>query len=75
MSTISWLRQAYCGLHGHDTLMQFDKDRMYLECASCGHQSPGWTLTEARPSIRFRGDARRHALKRHPHLVSARRVA
>jgi hypothetical protein len=69
-----WLRQAVCALHGHDNLMQFEKDRMFLECVSCGRQSPGWALTEVPPPVRVRGDARHHAIAR-PHLVSARRIA
>jgi hypothetical protein len=68
------LRQAICGLHGHDTLLHFDKDRMSLRCVSCGHETPGWELNEARPTVTMRGDAHRHALTR-PHLVSARRIA
>lgn len=70
-----WLRQAYCGLHGHDNLLQFEKERMFLRCVSCGHQTPGWELSDMpRPTIRLRGDARHHALAR-PHLVKARRIA
>jgi hypothetical protein len=69
-----WLRQTICGLHGHDTLLHFDKDRMALRCVSCGHETPGWELSEVRPTVTLRGDARRHALPR-PHLVSARRIA
>jgi hypothetical protein len=73
----SWarLRQFYCGLHGHDHLLQFAAERMFLQCVSCGHESPGWELTEAPPKRVLRGDARRHALNR-PHLVGAeRRIA
>ena len=69
-----WLRQAYCGLHGHDSLMQFEKERMFLQCVSCGHESPGWELTDTPPPVRIRGDAPRHAILR-PQLVSARRIA
>ena len=69
-----WLREFYCGLHGHDNLMQFGKDRMFLQCASCGHETPGWLLTETPPRIVARGDSRRHALVR-PRLVTARRIA
>lgn len=68
------LRQMYCGLHGHDTLLNFHKDRMSLRCVSCGHETPGWELNEAPPTVTLRGDARRHALPR-PHLVSERRIA
>jgi len=71
---MDWLRQMYCGLHGHDTLLHFDKERMSLRCVSCGHETPGWELNETRPTVTVRGDARRHALPR-PHLVSARRIA
>jgi hypothetical protein len=72
---LTWLRQAFCGLGGHDNLMHFEKDRMYLRCVSCGRETPGWELSELpKPTMRLRGDARRHALAR-PHLVSARRIA
>ena len=71
---VTRMRQLYCGLLGHDTLMQFEKGRVCLRCTSCGHETPGWTLTEAAPRIVFRGDARRHALVR-PRLVSARHSA
>src|SRR6516165_8079582 len=26
------IRQMYCGLHGHDTMLQFAQDRMFLRC-------------------------------------------
>jgi hypothetical protein len=72
--TISWVRQALCGLHGHDNLLQFQQDRMFLRCASCGRESPGWSLNETPPHVTVRGDTRRHAVVR-PHLISARRIA
>ena len=68
------LRQTFCGLHGHDTLLHFEHERMSLRCVSCGHETPGWELNEAPPTVTVRGDARRHALAR-PQLVSARRIA
>ena len=71
---IDRLRQMYCGLHGHDTLLQFEQDRMFLRCVSCGHQTPGWELNEAPPTVTLRGDARHHRLPR-PQLISARRIA
>ncbi len=68
-------RAFWCGLRGHDNLMHFEKERLFLECASCGHESAGWALTGAPPKIVLRGDARRHALTR-PRLVGAeRRIA
>jgi hypothetical protein len=71
---LDWVRQLVCGFHGHDALLQFGEDRMFLRCVSCGHQSPGWTLDETPPTVKFRGDARRHAIAR-PQLVGARRIA
>ena len=69
-------REFWCGLRGHDNLTHFEKERMFLECVTCGHESPGWALTEAPPKVVLRGDARRHALVR-PHLVAGaeRRIA
>jgi hypothetical protein len=68
------VRQLFCGLHGHDTMLQFEQDRLFLRCVSCGHETSGWELTEAPPTVTVRGDARRHAIVR-PKLVSARRIA
>ena len=68
------LRQMFCGLRGHDTLLHFEDERMSLRCVSCGHETPGWELNEVPPTVTVRGDARRHALVR-PQLVSARRIA
>ncbi len=68
------VRQLYCGLHGHDSLLQFEPDRMFLKCASCGHESPGWELTETPPTVTAREAARPQVIMR-PRLVSARRVA
>jgi hypothetical protein len=73
-NVVTWMHQAFCGLHGHDRYLQFEKDRMFLKCVSCGHESHGWELNDPRPAIRQRGDARRHLLAR-PQLVGARRVA
>jgi hypothetical protein len=70
---LGWFSAFYCGLHGHDNLMQFGKDRVYLRCVSCGHESPGWALTGAPPKAVAHDDARRHAGRRR--LVQARRIA
>jgi len=73
LGVVQRVRQMLCGLHGHDTLLRFEHDRMSLRCVSCGHQTPGWELNEAPPTVTVRGDARRHALR--PRLISTRRVA
>lgn len=69
------LRQAFCGLRGHDTLLHFEDERMSLRCVSCGHETPGWELNEVPPTVTVRGDARRHVLVTRPQLISERRIA
>ena len=71
---VARVRQVFCGMHGHDTLLQFEHDRMFLRCVSCGHESPGWALTETPPTITEQGDARRHMLVR-PEFAEERRIA
>jgi hypothetical protein len=71
---MDWLRQMFCSLHGHDTMLHFQQERMSLRCVSCGHETPGWLLNEVPPTVTIRGDARRLAIVR-PQLVSARRIA
>ena len=66
------LRQLFCGLHGHDTLLHFEDERMSLRCVSCNHETPGWELNETPPTVTVRGDARRHILAQ---PLLARRVA
>jgi hypothetical protein len=70
---IDWLRQMFCGLHGHDTMLHFEQERMSLRCVSCGHETPGWMLNEVPPTVTIRGDARRMAIVR-PQLVSTRQT-
>ena len=71
---IDWLRQTVCSLHGHDTMLHYQQERISLRCVSCGHETPGWMLNEVPPTVTIRGDARRLAMPR-PQLVSARRIA
>jgi len=74
MRAMVMLRQAFCGVRGHDTLLHFEDERMALRCVSCGHETPGWELNEVPPTVTVRGDARRHAIVR-PQLIGARRIA
>lgn len=68
------VRQLWCGLHGHDSLLQFQQDRMFLRCVSCGHETPGWNLQEEAPPTDAAMAEPSRAVVR-PHLISARRVA
>ena len=64
--------QFLCGLHGHDSVLHFERNRVLLRCTSCGHDSPGWEVSGRRPRVRFAGDARRHVLQNRPVLRIAR---
>jgi hypothetical protein len=55
-------------------MMQFEQDRMFLKCVSCGHESPGWELNESAPIPTARTSAPRRAMIR-SQLVGARKVA
>jgi hypothetical protein len=74
VSMFERLRQMMCGLHGHDALVQFEQDRMFLRCVSCGHETHGWELNDLRrPQVSVR-EVPRAALAR-PHFVSERKIA
>ena len=47
------LRRLICAIRGHEDFMQVDKNRIYLLCISCGHESPGWIVDSRRPVLRF----------------------
>ena len=36
--------QVICSLRGHDLLLHFEHDRLSLQCANCGWESPGWII-------------------------------
>lgn len=55
--------QSLCGVRGHDLVRHYERNRVALECASCGHVSPGWTVDGAGPQLRYAGDPRRHQLR------------
>lgn len=60
--------QVLCGLHGHDSVLHFERNRVMMRCTSCGHDTPGWEISGQGPRKRFEGDARRHLLNK-PRLV------
>jgi hypothetical protein len=69
------LGQMLCGLHGHDHLLHFDRNRVYLQCASCGYETPGWSVGQRRPRIRLAGDPKRQYLPARVQSFMGRRVA
>jgi hypothetical protein len=67
------MRQFVCGLHGHDALLHFERGRLSLLCASCGHETPGWDLSASTSQLHD-ADARRARIAHLP-LVRQRRAA
>jgi len=60
--------EMMCGLHGHDSVLHFEGNRVMMRCTSCGYDSPGWEITGQGPRLRYEGDAHRHLINR-PRLV------
>ena len=65
------VRQLICGMHGHDSLLHFERGRMSLLCSSCGHETPGW---DVKGTAMQREARREYRVMRMP-LVGERRVA
>jgi hypothetical protein len=61
--------QVICGLHGHDSVLHFEANRVMMRCTSCGHDTPGWEISGKGPRVRYEGDAHRHLLNSKPRLV------
>ena len=58
--------QMLCGLHGHDSVLHFEGNRVMMRCTSCGHDTPGWEISGQGPRMRYAGDAHRHLLNAKP---------
>lgn len=66
--------QAICGLHGHDSLLHFEENRVCLRCSSCGYETPGWSVDAKRPRLRYSGDEQRYRVADRS-ITRPRRVA
>jgi hypothetical protein len=67
------IRQGLCGVHGHNALLQFERDRMFLKCPSCGYESPGWTVSRASAATSAHPDDSSWTLVR-ARLIGASRI-
>jgi hypothetical protein len=56
------LSQLLCGLSGHDAVLHVEGKRVMMRCTSCGHDTPGWEISERGPRRRYDGDPGRHLL-------------
>jgi len=37
----------FCGLGGHDLLLNVEPTRLSLKCTSCPYETPGWLVKES----------------------------
>jgi hypothetical protein len=74
VSVFDRARHLVCGLQGHDNLLQFGRDRLFLKCVTCGHESPGWAISDTPPPVTQHGDKLRHLLQS-PHFSETQRIA
>jgi len=58
-----WLRQAMCGLQGHDRYLHVEGARVTLRCVSCQHESPGWETGGQAYQRTYAGDPARHRIR------------
>jgi hypothetical protein len=65
------VRQALCSLRGHDEFLQFEKNRVFLRCVSCGSETPGWSVDRKSSVVRFPGVRR----SGHTPTTSTRKIA
>jgi hypothetical protein len=68
------VRQFLCGLHGHDSLLHFEHERLSLQCTSCGYETPGWDLRSNKDQPQAAVFESTHVV-RVPPLVDHRRAA
>lgn len=38
------IHSFFCGLGGHDLLLNVEPTRLSLKCMSCPYETPGWTV-------------------------------
>jgi hypothetical protein len=56
---LGWMQQSACALHGHDAILQYERNRIYLRCTSCGHETPGWEVaSKAAATLHHAADSR-----------------
>lgn len=58
-----WMRQALCGVQGHDRYLHVAGTRVTLRCVSCHHESPGWETGGHAYQRTYAGDPTRHRLR------------
>jgi hypothetical protein len=68
------LHCAMCSLHGHDSVLQYEGSRMFLQCTSCGSETPGWDVSPS-PAVSRRRVAPRPVPRGAGGLTVVRKIA
>jgi hypothetical protein len=75
---VAWLlgrvQYSLCALHGHDSMLQYERNRIFLRCTSCGHETPGWEVAQ-NATLHHHAPELRARLARHADLAVARKIA
>lgn len=71
---LGWLQQSLCALHGHDAILQYERNRIFLRCTSCGHATPGWEVAH-NSTVRHRAVEGRAQLAAPGDLAVVRKIA
>lgn len=54
------VRQASCGLMGHEDVLRLQRQRLSLACSRCGRVTRGWDLTDPTPPAATRTERPRY---------------
>jgi hypothetical protein len=57
-SVLKRIQSIVCALHGHDSILQYERTRMFLRCTSCGHETPGWEVSPGAMRMTRRAEPR-----------------
>jgi hypothetical protein len=72
--SLDWVQRSLCSLHGHDSILQYERNRIFLRCTSCGYETPGWDVTHTPAHLHPAPEAR-PTLTAPPDLAVARKIA
>lgn len=52
MSATERIHAFFCGLGGHDLVMNVEPNRLSLKCSSCPYETPGWSVRSSKSQER-----------------------
>ena len=44
VAIVMWIKRVWCGIVGHEYQLHAAPGRIYLQCAACDRQTPGWVI-------------------------------